>query len=225
MPTNRQIVSLSGGKDSTAMLLMMLERGEPIDGIVFFDWGMEFPQMYEHLEKLESYIKMPITRVYPQGSFVYYLTEYERVKGKTKGQRGYGWAGFKLRWCTKIKYNAINKATKDSTHCIGYSYNERFTRPRYFNHHRYPLLEWGVTELEGLRYCYSKGFEWGGLYSMFNRLSCWCCPFKRLSELRKLRDNFPDLWQQLLELDRLSPYSWPNNNLNRCRQEVMELNV
>jgi len=29
-----QIVSLSGGKDSTAMLLMMLEKGEQIDGIV-----------------------------------------------------------------------------------------------------------------------------------------------------------------------------------------------
>jgi tRNA(Ile)-lysidine synthase TilS/MesJ len=31
----RHIVSFSGGKDSTAMLLMMIEKGMPIDEIIF----------------------------------------------------------------------------------------------------------------------------------------------------------------------------------------------
>lgn len=44
------IVSLSGGKDSTAMLLMMLERGEDIHSVVFFDTGWEFPEMHEHID-------------------------------------------------------------------------------------------------------------------------------------------------------------------------------
>ena len=39
------VVSLSGGKDSTAMLLMLLERGEPVADVVFFDTGWEFPEM------------------------------------------------------------------------------------------------------------------------------------------------------------------------------------
>ncbi len=34
-------VSLSGGKDSTAMLLMMPERGMQIDDILFCDTGSE----------------------------------------------------------------------------------------------------------------------------------------------------------------------------------------
>lgn len=51
------VVSLSGGKDSTAMLLMLLERGEPVADVVFFDTGWEFPEMYEHLEKLEAFIR------------------------------------------------------------------------------------------------------------------------------------------------------------------------
>ena len=42
-------VSLSGGKDSTAMLLLMIERGMPIDMVLSADTGMEFPEMYEHL--------------------------------------------------------------------------------------------------------------------------------------------------------------------------------
>ena len=44
------VVSLSGGKDSTAMLLLMLERGWPIDAVLNADTGMEFPEMYEHLK-------------------------------------------------------------------------------------------------------------------------------------------------------------------------------
>lgn len=31
------IVSFSGGKDSTAMLLLMFERGIPVDRIIFAD--------------------------------------------------------------------------------------------------------------------------------------------------------------------------------------------
>ena len=51
------VVSLSGGKDSTAMLLMMLECGMQIDCILFCDTGLEFPGLYAHLEKLEQYNK------------------------------------------------------------------------------------------------------------------------------------------------------------------------
>lgn len=40
------VVSLSGGKDSTAMLLMLLERGEPVADVMFFDTGWEFLEMY-----------------------------------------------------------------------------------------------------------------------------------------------------------------------------------
>lgn len=57
------LVSLSGGKDSTAMLLGMIERGMQIDCILFCDTGLEFPAMYDHLDKLERDIGRPITRI------------------------------------------------------------------------------------------------------------------------------------------------------------------
>ena len=53
----KYIVNLSGGKDSTAMLLMLLEKGCPVDYILFADTGKDFPQMQEHLRKLAEYIK------------------------------------------------------------------------------------------------------------------------------------------------------------------------
>ena len=49
------LVSFSGGKDSTAMLLRMIEEGFPIDAILFFDTGKEFPGLYRHIDKIEKY--------------------------------------------------------------------------------------------------------------------------------------------------------------------------
>jgi 3'-phosphoadenosine 5'-phosphosulfate sulfotransferase (PAPS reductase)/FAD synthetase len=39
---DRYIASVSFGKDSLAMVLLILERGLPLDEVVFYDTGMEF---------------------------------------------------------------------------------------------------------------------------------------------------------------------------------------
>lgn len=69
------IVSLSGGKDSTAMLLKMIEQQIQIDCILFCDTGLEFPAMYSHLDKLERDIGLPITRIKAAESYEYYMFE------------------------------------------------------------------------------------------------------------------------------------------------------
>ena len=38
------------------MLLLMIERGMPIDIVLTADTGMEFPEMYDHLAKLDEYL-------------------------------------------------------------------------------------------------------------------------------------------------------------------------
>ena len=67
--------------------------------------------------------------------------------------------------------------------------------------HRHPLVEWGWKEADALQYCYDHGYDWEGLYKIFKRVSCWCCPLQPIPELRKLYHNFPNLWQKLKELD------------------------
>ena len=209
----RQIVSLSGGKDSTAMLLLMLERGEQVDDVVFFDWGMEFPEMYEHLQRLETYIGRPITRLYPRASFEWFMFDFP----KRDGSLGYGWPQARAKWCNRVKCRAINRHSKDATVCIGYAYEERFSRPQATSHMteagvtgRFPLLEWGVSETEALKYCKAHGFDWGGLYKHFSRVSCWCCPFKRTRDYETLRREFPELWQRMCDMDSRSPWPFPN---------------
>ncbi|MGN1050576.1 MAG: 3'-phosphoadenosine 5'-phosphosulfate sulfotransferase (PAPS reductase)/FAD synthetase, partial [Selenomonadaceae bacterium] len=80
---------------------------------------------------------------------------------------------------------------------VGIAYDER-ERCKDKN---YPLVEWQITERQALEYCYSKGFNWGGLYEKFTRVSCWCCPLKRISELKQLYLHYPELWAQLKDMD------------------------
>ncbi len=56
------VVSVSGGKDSTATLLLALERDENVTA-VFSDTGNEHPLTYEYLEYLEKALGMTFHRV------------------------------------------------------------------------------------------------------------------------------------------------------------------
>lgn len=217
----KRIVSFSGGKDSTAMLLKMIECNIPIDEIIFCDTGKEFPQMYEHIKKVENYIKRPITIIKAEKSFEYYMFEYEKQKGKNKGQKGYGWSSGRCRWCTTLlKNNVINKylskyKQEGYIEYIGIAYDEQNRIKDKF----YPLIDWKMTEKDCLEYCYSKGFDWGGLYEHLDRVSCWCCPLKRIREYKVLYKYYPELWQKLKEMDKKA------NNRFRKDYTIDELEI
>ena len=63
------IAKLSGGKDSTAMVDLLLRNNYPLDYILFCDTLAEFSAMYEYLDKLDAYFKKAydksITRTKP----------------------------------------------------------------------------------------------------------------------------------------------------------------
>ncbi len=211
------IVSLSGGKDSTALVHMMLERGEPITDVVMFDTGWEFPQMHDHLKEIERKTGITITRLKPEKPFTYFLLEHpvKIRKGPEKGQInriGNGWPSPFRRWCTRIKVDTIEKYIsryKNPVQLIGYAYEEMH-RIKFNSKYpkRYPLIELKITEDDALKYCRELGYTWGGLYDHFKRVSCFCCPLQGLKNLRILRRHFPELWAQILEWDkRIGPHN------------------
>ena len=205
----KHIVSFSGGKDSTAMLLRMLEENMQVDEIIYCDTYKEFPQMYKHIEKIKKYIKekynKEITTLKAEKDFDYYMFEHEKTRGKNNGKRGYGWSTMLCRWCTSnLKTNVINKYLKaqneEYTEYIGIACDE----PKRIKDKCYPLIDWGMTEKDCLHYCYERGFDWEGLYEHFDRVSCWCCPLKNLKELKTLYTHYPELWEELKEMDKKS---------------------
>ena len=204
----KHIVSFSGGKDSTAMLLKMIEKGMRIDEIVCIDTGMEFPEMYEHIEKVKEYIKpYEITVLKSKISFEEYLGTHKKTRGKHKGKSGYGWPDFRNRWCTHLLKktvikNYLNKSDDITEyHGIAIDERERAFKNKDGRNLQYPLIEWNMTEQDCIKYCYDKGFDWGGLYEKMGRVSCYCCPLSTLKELKTVHDEYPDLWQNMRDID------------------------
>jgi len=191
------IISLSGGKDSTAMLLMMLERKIKVDHIVFFDTGWEFPGMMKHIKKLEKYIDREIIRLKPKRDFKELFTKW-------------GFSSFQNRWCTAEKRGAVNKFCnqhKPFTQWIGFSFDES-KRIKKTIGYCYPLVDWKITEEDALEYCHKKGFNWNGLYEKYKRVSCWNCPLQSLSDLKALWKYFPEYWQKLRKMQKQSKWQF-----------------
>lgn len=209
-------VSLSGGKDSTATLLLMIERGMPIDMVLCADTGMEFPEMYTHLEKVDAHLyrerSLHITILrHPQG-FEHLMFDQPKQRAASIENRqrlgmplcGNGWPGMRVRWCTgQLKTHLISKEVnrlkgeRKVLNYIGIAADEA----QRCKGGQYPLVEWGMTEADALKACYDRGFDFGGLYQIYRRCSCWCCPFQRIGELKKLRQHHPKLWARLLQMD------------------------
>lgn len=215
------VVSFSGGKDSTAMLLMMIEKGIPIDRVICVDTTKEFPQMYEHIEKVSGMIeplKIEIVKI----DFDYWFGEHIKTRGKRIGEKGYGFPDFRNRWCTALKQESYGKIVasmqynprkRGGINCIpdeivefhGIAFDEKKrTLKNKKRNIQYPLVEWQITEKQALEYCYAKGLDWGGLYKKFHRVSCWCCPLKRIAEIGTLYTDFPHLWEELKRMDEKS---------------------
>ena len=231
------VVSLSGGKDSTAMLLMMLEKNIPVHSAVFFDTGWEFPQMHEHIDKLESMVDVPIVRLKPDRPFEYWMYDHMVIgKNGDVTRKGCGWPSPIRRWCTRSKVRTIEKYIRSingAVSCVGFAADEiKRVKSNHINK-RFPLIEWGITEEKALQYCYDKGFFWGGLYTHFDRVSCFCCPLQKLGDLRRLRKHYPDLWARMLDMDSrvtqknkgFRDYATVQDMENRFAQEERQLEL
>ena len=54
MKIRNYVASVSGGKDSIAMFEGILERGLPLDTVIFFNNGMEFPCILRNMQKVRA---------------------------------------------------------------------------------------------------------------------------------------------------------------------------
>ena len=193
------IVSYSGGKDSTAMLLRMIELGEHIDRIVFADTGMEFPELYDYIKRVEKYIGREIEVLTPEKSF-FDWARGKITRGKMKGEiRGFPMLVNPCYWTREAKMLPLQRLEKEGVFCVGIAYDEK-NRIRSDENIRYPLVEWGWAEADCVDYLNKKGML-NPLYVNFNRLGCWHCPYQGEGSLFVLWKNYPELWSKFKEYE------------------------
>lgn len=201
----KYIASVSFGKDSLAMLLLLIEKKCPLDEVVFYDTGMEFQAIYNIRDKIFPILKernIKYVELKPDKPFEYTMFEKPILKRDGTTSKGYSWCGGRCRWGTTEKLKKIEKYCRGNYEYVGIAYDEprRLEKEREGNK-LFPLAEWKMTEKDCLNYCYEKGFNWleDGieLYSILDRVSCWCCANKNLKELKNYYKHLFKYWNKL----------------------------
>lgn len=204
-PKIKHIASVSWGKDSVAMLLLIIKNNLPIDEVIFFDTGVEFDTIYKVRDKIINQYLIPLNIKYvelkPKQPFMYKMLDYEYKTRSGLTKKGYGWCGGMCRWGTTEKTKTIDKYCEGAIQYIGIAYDEPTRYARLPNNKKAPLYDYKITEAEALKICYQNGFDFEGLYKILKRVSCWCCRNKNLKELRAYKEYLPKYYNKLIELE------------------------
>ena len=193
----KHIVSFSGGKDSTAMLLMMIEKGMQIDEIVFADTTLEFPEMYEYIDRVEERIGREIVKIKPSKTWDDWFYG-KSTRGKSKGKmRGFPPQNCHCWWSREVKEYALKRHCYGNYVYLGIAADEqrRIKEHPKFNA-LYPLNDWGMTEKDCLDYLKSVNLI-NPLYNTFKRTGCYICPKVSDESLYSLFKYYPKEWEEL----------------------------
>lgn len=213
----KYVASFSGGKDSLAMVLWLIENKKPLDYVVFYDTGMEFSAIYRNVERVKELCKsngIVFIWLTPKTSFLYDM--FERPVQHKDGSVGYGysWCGGTCRWGTTAKNKSISDFKKNLSGKVFDYVGIALDEPHRFNTNEYPgrilplAHEAKMTEADCLKFCRDRGFHWReattatesgfvDLYDILDRVSCWCCANKNLKELRNIYTYLPVYWERL----------------------------
>lgn len=179
--TARHIVGLSGGKDSTALALRLIEV-EPRDyEFVCTPTGNELPQMLEHWAKLERMLGKPLTRLAGGTNLLQLIADMKMLPN------------FRARWCTRIlkiepTIDFMESLTPDSVLYVGLRADEE-EREGIFGtdiNIDFPMRRWGWGEPEVWKYLNEKGVK------IPNRTDCMYCYGQRLGEWYALWRKHPE---------------------------------
>ena len=224
------IVSWSGGKDSKAMVIRMLELKMPVDMLLFAETFWEFPQMYEFHKNFRAwmgkyYPDIPVKTVQTQTTWDHWF-HGEVTRGKMKGnKRGWPLAYFPCYWQREAKVKPLEKVCKNNHRYIGYAADEKvrlagvaMSDPD--NGYHSPLGEWGWTEKDCLDYMESKGVA-EQIHRDFNRTGCFLCPKQPVKSLEVMCEKYPEQWAQLMAMDEQAPNDFnPKHNLKEIQDRV-----
>lgn len=210
------IASCSFGKDSIATILLALENNEPLDRVVFsevmFDISRNISgEIPEHIEwiyltaipKLEQMgINVDIVRA--DTDYMYWFNHIPN--GKYKGKK----EGFLIgRMC---KLNSMCKVKPIKQYCkqftdyelvqyVGIAIDESERLKRLRGGKISLLAKYSYTEQMAMELCRKYNLV-SPIYKTGTRSGCWFCPNSKIKLFAELKNNHPNLWQEIVELSK-----------------------
>lgn len=234
----RHIVSFSGGKDSTALGIYMLEKYPQIDlEFVFCDTGAELRETYEYIERFEAIFGVKIKRLNAlkdlgireksgRTPFDVYLKEYY----------GNFLPSPQARWCTRVlkikpfeteigegrAYSYIGIRADEQR--LGYQQKKPVMLSSSGNIIPvYPFQENGIGLEEVKSILNNSGIGLPPYYKWRSRSGCYFCFYQRIGEWQGLKENHPDLFEKAKSYEKEEngrKYTWVND---RSLEEIEKL--
>lgn len=201
------ILSLSGGKDSTALAFFMRDNMPEIFEkleLVFCDTECELPETYDYLNKIEVFLGKKIHIVKPEKSFEHLITTHGYLPSPVH------------RWCTvELKAKPFEKfiANRIYIHSnsivnlyIGIRADElqRAEYNKYKNkkiREVYPFVDNNLTHSDIMEILNNSGIGMPKYYTWSNRSGCYFCPFQTKANWISLYENHPDLFFKAKEYE------------------------
>lgn len=184
-PSERIVVSFSGGKDSTVCAdLVCKSLGNPQFPYIFGDTTLEYSTTYEYVDRFRQTVPLAVVK-----------TARNNDKDFFEVCRDIGAPSVKSRWCcTMFKTGPISQilsrmyGNKQVITFSGIRANESPTRSKYERLTTQsetnkiqqqivaaPIFHW--YEADVWLYLFSEGLDFNDAYRLgYNRVGCWLCP-------------------------------------------------
>lgn len=180
-----EIVAFSGGKDSTAMALL-LNKMEPNKDrkYLYTPTGNELPEMDNHMTNMIRFFG-PENFIIPKVSGLVQLIKEQNCI-----------PNWRMRWCTRmIKIEPCIeylKSVDNPVLFVGLRADEESRQGLYDEHvtNRYPLREYGFTIKDVYDFLDHENIE------IPERTDCALCYYQRLIDWHRLWKNYPELYHQ-----------------------------
>lgn len=210
----KHVVGLSGGKDSTALALWLVEN-EPRDyEFICNETGNELPEMQEHWRNLERMLGKPLIRVRADKDLIELCESQNALPN------------WRQRWCTRIlkiepTIRYMEALPEGSVLYVGLRADEE-SRPGLYGEDlivRFPLREikWGLEDVVG--YLEAKGV------CIPARTDCALCFYQRLDEWQTLRFQHPLHYLQGIVLEGQTGHTFRSPGRDTWPADLMSLGL
>lgn len=229
----KYVCSWSGGKDSTASIILAHEHNKPLDTIIFAE------VMFDKINNISGenpkhidFVKNTAKPVFESWGYEVKILQAERdylnvFHRKIEKPRKYiehkGMQyGFPISGRCSVKRDCKMKPIQDFyrslkddyTDYIGIAIDEpKRLQSMHKNPNKVSLLEeYGFTEKDAYELC-KKYNLLSPSYELTKRNGCWMCPNAKLCEHREIKELQPDAWNTFIKLEEEANVAQPKWNV------------
>jgi 3'-phosphoadenosine 5'-phosphosulfate sulfotransferase (PAPS reductase)/FAD synthetase len=191
MTEPKHVVGLSGGKDSTALALWLVENEPREYEFICNTTGNELPAMVAHWKLLEHLLGQPLKQVTHSTDLLGLIEEQQMLPN------------FRARWCTRIlkiepTIRYMDSLPDGSTLYVGLRADEEMRRGIYGEDMliRFPLREQAMDETMVWQYLDDRGI------TIPERTDCAWCYHQRIEEWQTLWRDHPAIYAEGAALEK-----------------------